>query len=93
MGDFRTSPIPALFRDLHSEVSLGHGSPPPLKSVSSDNDSFVSFWEELNTIVEVKVPPLKLQGSLLHGSEAEDEEADEEAREDVAEGGDEGGSV
>ena len=35
LGDFRQSPIPALFRDLHSEVSSGHVSPPPLESCSS----------------------------------------------------------
>ena len=79
LGNFRMSPVPALFRDLHSEVSFGHGSPPPLESVSSDNDSFVSFWEELNAIVEAKVPSIKSQGGLSHGSEAEDEEASEEA--------------
>ena len=35
LGDFRQSPIPALFRDLHSEVSSGHVSPPPLESVTN----------------------------------------------------------
>ena len=44
LGDFRQSPIPALFRDLHSEVSSGHVDPPPLESCSS-RDSFVSFWD------------------------------------------------
>ena len=79
IGDFPKSPIPALFRDLHAEVSIGHGGPPPLESVSSDSASFVSFWEELNAIVEAKVPSIKSQGGLSHGSEAEDEEASEEA--------------
>ena len=58
LGDFRQSPVPALFRDLHSEVSSGHVSPPPLESCSS-RDSFVSFWEELNTIVETKVSSVR----------------------------------
>ena len=79
LGDFRASPIPALFRDLHSEVSLGHVSPPPLESASSDTSSFISFWEELNAIVEAKVPSVKSQGSSSHGSEVEDEEDGEEA--------------
>ena len=87
VGDFRQSPIPALFRDLHTEVSSGHVSPPPLESCSSDG-SFVSFWEELNSIMEAKVSPVKLQVT-----EVEDEEASEEAWEDVAEGSVEGGSV
>ena len=93
LGDFRQSPIPALFRDLHSEVSLGHGSPPPLESCSSDSDSFVSFWNELNAIVESEVPSVKPQDCEEDGSKGEDEEASEEAWEDVAEGGVEGGSI
>ena len=93
LGDFRQSPIPALFRDLHSEVSFGHGSPPPLKSISPDYVSFVSFWEELNSTVEAKVPFVKLQGGLLHGLEAEDEEASEEAWEDIGEGSIEGSII
>ena len=92
LGDFRASPIPALFRDLHSEVSLGHGSPPPLKSLSSDN-SFISFWDELNTIVKIKVPSVKSQGGSSHGLETEDEEDGEEAWEDVGEGSVEGGII
>ena len=90
LGDFRQSPIPALFRDLHSEVSSGHGSPPPLESCSSDSDSFVSFWNELNAIVESKVPPVRSQDGKTDGVEVEDEEASEEAWEDVAEAGVEG---
>ena len=93
LGDFRQSPIPALFRDLHSEVSSGHGSPPPLESCSLDSDSFVSFWNELNAIVEPAVPSIGPQDGKEDGSEAEDEEASEEAWEDVAEGSIEGGSA
>ena len=61
LGDFRQSPIPALFRDLHSEVSSGHVSPPPLEPCSS-RDSFVSFWEELNTIASPALPPIEQEG-------------------------------
>ena len=93
LGDFRSSPIPTLFRELHSEVSIGHGSPPPLKSLSSDDSSFVSFWEELDAIVKPKVPSVKSQGSVEDGSKAEDEEASEEAWEDVSEGDSEGGII
>ena len=92
LGDFRQSPIPALFRDLHSEVSSGHVSPPPLKSCSS-RDSFVSFWNELNAIVEAKVSPVRPQDGKEDGPEVEDEETSEEAWEDIAEGGFEGGST
>ena len=95
LGDFRQSPIPTLFRDLHSEVSSGHVSPPPLKSCSS-RDSFVSFWEELNSIVESAVPPVKQEGGTSDEAKDSDEEASEEAWEDVGEGDDgrggEGGS-
>ena len=49
VGDFRQSPIPGSFRDLHSSVSIGPDSPPPLKSCSDDS-SFISFGEELNAI-------------------------------------------
>ena len=93
LGDFRQSPIPALFRDLHSEVSSGHGGPPPLESCSSDSDSFVSFWNELNAIVETEVPSIRPQDGKEAGLEVEDEEASEEAWEDVAEGSSKGGSV
>ena len=93
VGDFRASPIPALFRDLHSEVSLGHGSPPPLESCSSDSSSFVSFWDKLNTIVEPKVSSVKSQDGEKDGSEVEDEEDGEEAWEDVGEGDPEGSIV
>ena len=93
LGDFRQSPIPALFRDLHSEVSSGHGDPPPLESCSSDSDSFVSFWNELNAIVEPEVSSVKPQNGKEDGVEAEDEEASEEAWEDVGEGSVEGGSA
>ena len=95
LGDFRQSPIPALFRDLHSEVSLGHGSPPPLESCSSDSDSFVSFWNELNSIVEPAVPTIEQEGGSSNEVEGSDEEASEEEWEDVGEGdvgrGSEGG--
>ena len=93
VGDFPASPIPALFRDLHTEVLLGHGSPPPLKSCSSDSSSFVSFWDELNAIVEPKVPSVKSQDGKKDGSEVEDEEDGEEAWEDVGEEDPEGGIV
>ena len=90
LGDFRQSPIPALFRDLHSEVSSGHGDPPPLESCSS-RDSFASFWDELNAIVSPTLPPVKQEGSSPDEVEGSDEEASEEAWEDVGEGND-GGS-
>ena len=90
LGDFRQSPIPALFRDLHSEVSSGHGSPPPLESQSS-RDSFASFWEELNAVVSPTLSPIKQEGGSLHEVEGADEETSEEEWEDVSEGGD-GGS-
>ena len=90
LGDFRQSPIPALFRDLHSEVSSGHGSPPPLESCSS-NDSFVSFWDELNAIVSPTLSPVKQEGSPSDEVEGSNEEASEEEWEDVGEG-DDGGS-
>ena len=93
LGNFCLSPIPALFRDLHSEVSLGHGRPPPLESCSSDSSSFISFWEELNSIVKPKVLSIKSQGGEKDGSEVEDEEDGEEAWEDVGEGDSEGGVV
>ena len=90
LGDFRQSPIPTLFRDLHSEVSSGHGSPPPLKSQSS-GDSFVSFWEDLNAIVSPMVPSVQQEGGSSHEVEGADEETSEEEWEDVGEG-DDGGS-
>ena len=93
IGDFPKSPVPALFRDLHSEVSFGHGGPPPLESCSSDSDSFVSFWEELNAIVKPTVPSVKSQDGPEDGVEVEDEEDGEETWEDVSEGGSEGGVV
>ena len=93
LGDFRQSPIPALFRDLHSEVLFGHGSPPPLESCSSDSDSFVSFWNELNSIIEAEVSPVGPQDGKEDGVEGEDEEASEEAWEEVDEGSVEGGVV
>ena len=91
LGDFRQSPIPALFRDLHSEVSSGHVSPPPLKSCSS-RDSFISFWEELNAIVSPTVSSVQQEGSPLDEVEGSDEETFEEAWEDIGEG-DDGGSI
>ena len=90
LGDFRQSPIPALFRDLHSEVLSGHVSPPPLKPCSS-RDSFVSFWDKLNTSVLPTVSPVQQEGGLLNEVEDSDEEASEEEWEDVGEGND-GGS-
>ena len=90
LGDFRQSPIPALFRDLHSEVLSGHVSPPPLKSCSS-RDSFVSFWDKLNAIVLPTLPAIKQEDSPSDEVEGSDEEASEEEWEDVGEGGD-GGS-
>ena len=91
LGDFSQSPIPALFRDLHSEVSSGHVSPPPLESCSS-RDSFVSFWDELNTIVSPTLSPLKQEGGPSDEAKGSDVEASEEEWEDVSEG-DDGGSV
>ena len=69
------------------------GSPPPLKSVSSSSNSFVSFWEELNTIAGSEVPSFEQEGPLSHEVEVADEEASEEAWEDVSSGGIGGGSV
>ena len=86
LGDFRQSPIPALFRDLHSEVSSGHASPPALESCSS-RDSFVSFWEELNAIVEAEVPTVEQGGSSLNEVEGPTLQDSEEAWEDVSKGG------
>ena len=85
LGDFRQSPIPALFRDLHSEVSSGHGSPPPLESQST-SESFVSFWDELNTIVSPTLPPVEQEGGPSDEAEGSDAEASEEEWEDVGEG-------
>ena len=87
LGDFCLSPIPMLFRDLHSEVSLGHGSPPPLESISSSSDSFVSFWEDLNSIVLAEVLPIRQEGGSSDEAKAQDEEDVEEAWEDVGSGG------
>ena len=87
LGDFRQSPIPALFRDLHSEVSSGHVSPPPLESCSS-RVSFVSFWDELNAIVLPTVSSVQQEGGLSHEVEGADEETSEEEWEDVGEGDD-----
>ena len=78
-------------RDLHSEVSSGHISPPPLESCSS-RDSFVSFWDELNAIVSPTLPPVKQEGSPPDEAKGSDEEASEEEWEDVGEG-DDGGSI
>ena len=93
LGDFRQSPVPALFRDLHSEVSSGHGGPPPLESCSSDSNSFVSFWNELNSIVSPTLPPIEQEGSPQNEAEDSTEEASEEEWEDVGEGGDGGSSA
>ena len=91
LGDFQQSPIPALFQDLHSEVSSGHVSPPPLESCSS-RDSFVSFWDELNAIVSPMVSFVKQEDGPSNEAEDSDEETSEEEWEDVGEGHD-GGSV
>ena len=91
LGDFRQSPIPALFRDLHSEVLSGHGSPPPLESQST-SESFVSFWDELNAIVSPTMPPIKQEGGPSNEAEDSDVEASEEEWEDVGEGDVGGGS-
>ena len=85
VGNFRQSPIPASFRELHAEVLSGHASPPALESCSS-RDSFVSFWEELNAIVGAEVSPVEQEDGLSHEVEASDAEASEEAWEDVSEG-------
>ena len=90
LGDFRQSPIPTLFRDLHSEVSSGHVNPPPLESCSS-RDSFVSFWEELNSIVSPTLLPVQQEGGSSHEAEDPNEETSEEEWEDISEG-DDGGS-
>ena len=89
LGDFRQSPIPALFRDLHSEVSSGHGSP-PLESQSS-RDSFVSFWDGLNAIISPMLSPTKQEGGSADEVEGSDAEASEEKWEDIGEGDDGGG--
>jgi hypothetical protein len=91
LGDFRQSPIPTLFRDLHSEVSSGHVSPPPLESCSS-RDSFVSFWDELNAIVSPTLPPVEQEGCSSDEVEGPDAETSEEEWEDVGEGDAGGGS-
>ena len=85
LGDFRQSPIPALFRDLHSEVSSGHGSPPPLESRSTP-ESFVSLWRELNSIVSPTLSAVEQEGGSSHEVEDSDEETSEEEWEDVGEG-------
>ena len=91
LGDFKQSPIPALFRDLHSEVSSGHVSPPPLESCSS-RDSFVSLWDDLNTIISPMVSSIKQEGGTLNEVEVADEETSKEEWEDVGEGNDGGSS-
>ena len=85
VGDFSQSPIPASFRDLHSPILSGPASPPPLKSCSSQ-DSFVSFWEELNAIVGAEVPTIKQEGGSSHEVEAPTLQTSEEAWEDVSKG-------
>ena len=85
LGDFKQSPIPDLFRVLHSEVSSGHVSPPALESCSS-RDSFVSFWEELNTIISPTVPSFQQEGGSPDEAKGSDEEASEEEWEDISEG-------
>ena len=91
LGDFRQSPIPALFRDLHSEVSSGHGSPPPLESQSS-GASFISFWDGLNTIVSPTLSPVKQEGGSTNEAKGSDAETSEEEWEDIGEGNDGGSS-
>jgi hypothetical protein len=85
VGNFGQSPVPTSFVDLHSEVVYGLDRPPPLESVSS-NDSFVSFWEELNAIPETEVQALEQEGGSTHEVEVADEETSEEAWEDVSSG-------
>ena len=85
LGDFRQSPVPALFRELHSEVSSGHGSPPPLESRSTP-ESFVSFWEQLNSIVSPTLQAVEQEGGSSYEAEGSDEEASSEEWEDVSEG-------
>ena len=92
LGDFRQSPIPALFRDLHSEVSSGHVSPPALESCSS-RDSFISFWEELNSIISPTLSSIQQESGPTHEVEDSDEEDAEEEWEDVGEGDDGGSGV
>ena len=92
LGDFRMSPVPTCFQDLHTAVLSRPASPPPLESCLS-NDSFVSFWEGLNSIAEAKVLSVKPQGGMSHEAEASDEEASEEAWEDIGSGGSGRGSV
>ena len=82
--------LTALFRDLHSEVSSGHGSPLPLESQSS-RDSFVSFWDELNAIILPMLPSIIQEDCSAYEAEGTDEETSEEEWEDVGEG-DDGGS-
>ena len=90
LGDFRQSPIPAFYRDLHSDVLSGHVSPPPLESCSS-RVSFVSFWDELNAVVSPMLPPVKQEDSSSDEVEDSDAEASEEEWQDVGEV-DDGGS-
>ena len=90
VGDFQQSPIPASFWDLHTSVSIGPGSPPPLKSCLSEA-SFISFWEELNTIIDPEVLPVQLQGGMSNEAKVAASEDSEEAWEDVSEGGTGGG--
>ena len=90
LGDFRQSPIPGSFQDLHSLVSIGPDSPPPLESCS-DKDSFISFWEELNSISVSAVSAVKQEDSPSDEVEASDAETSEEAWEDVDSCGSGGG--
>ena len=90
--DFRASPIPALFQDLHSEVLSRHGDPPPLESVSSDSSSFISCWDRF-ALIKAEVSSIEPQGGKADGVEVENEEDGEEAWENVSEGGSEGGVI
>ena len=91
VGDFQQFPISTSFRDLHSSVLIGPDSPPPLKSCLS-KDSFVSFWEELNAIIDAKVSSVQQEGGSSHEVKGSDAEASEEAWEDITLGGSRGSS-
>ena len=55
------------------------------------DNSFVSFWNELNAIASPTLPPVEQEGGPQDEVEDSDEETSEEEWEDVGEG-DAGGS-
>ena len=61
--------------------------------MSSSSDSFVSFWEELNSIPKAEVLSLQQEGVSAHEAESSDAEASEEAWEEVGSGSSGGSSV